>query len=109
MDSVKQAVSRPSNHYLYIRLGFNTTIMTILNGTSINHLNSHCYYVHYHRAVSWLRRLVAVLPTRRPEFDPASVDVGFLVDKVALGQVFPHVLRFSPFNFIPPVLCYLEK
>jgi hypothetical protein len=30
--------------------------------------------------------------------------VGFLVDKVALGQVFLRVLRFSPVNFIPPVL-----
>jgi hypothetical protein len=32
-----------------------------------------------------------------------------VVDKVALGQVFPRVLRFSPVNFIPPVLHYLEK
>ena len=37
------------------------------------------------------------------------VNVGFVVDKVALGQVFPQVLRFSPFNFIPPVLHYKEK
>jgi transcriptional regulator of nitric oxide reductase len=35
--------------------------------------------------------------------------VGFVVDKVALGQVFPGVLRFSPVNFIPPVLHYLKK
>jgi hypothetical protein len=35
--------------------------------------------------------------------------VGFVVDKVALGQVFSRVLRFSPVNFIPPVLHYLEK
>jgi hypothetical protein len=35
--------------------------------------------------------------------------VGFVVDKVALGQVFPRVLRFFPVNFIPPVLHYLEK
>jgi hypothetical protein len=36
--------------------------------------------------------------------------VGFVVDKVALGQVFfPRVLRFSPVNFIPPVLHYKEK
>jgi hypothetical protein len=32
-----------------------------------------------------------------------------MVDKVALGQVFPRVLRFSPVNFIPPVFHYLEK
>jgi hypothetical protein len=39
-------------------------------------------------AVPWLRRLVAGLPPRRPGFDPGSVRVGFVVDKVALGQVF---------------------
>jgi hypothetical protein len=40
--------------------------------------------------VPWLRRLAAGLPGRRPEFDPWSVHVGFLVDKVALGQGFPE-------------------
>jgi hypothetical protein len=30
--------------------------------------------------------------------------VGFVVGKVALGQVFPQVLRFFPVNFIPLVL-----
>jgi hypothetical protein len=35
--------------------------------------------------------------------------VGFVVEKVALGQVFPRVLWFSPVNFIPPVLHYLGK
>jgi hypothetical protein len=35
--------------------------------------------------------------------------VGFVVDKAALGLVFPRVLRFSPVNFIPPVLHYREK
>jgi hypothetical protein len=49
--------------------------------------------------VSWLRRLVAGLSPRRPEFDPESVHVGFVVDKVALGEVFPRVLHFSPVNF----------
>jgi hypothetical protein len=40
---------------------------------------------------------------------PGSVHVGFVVDKVALGHVFPRVLRFFPVNFIPPVLHYKEK
>jgi hypothetical protein len=39
-------------------------------------------------AVPWLRRLAAGLPPRRPGFDPGSVHVGFVVDKLALGQVF---------------------
>jgi len=50
------------------------------------------------RAVPWLRRLVAGLSPRRPGFAPGSVHVGFVVDKVALGQVFLRVLRFSPVN-----------
>jgi hypothetical protein len=37
----------------------------------------------------------AVLPSRRTGFDPGSVYVGFVVDKVALGQVLSRVLRFS--------------
>ena len=41
--------------------------------------------------------------------NPGSIHVGFVVDKVTLGQVFPRVLRFSPVNFIPPLLRYLEK
>ena len=60
-------------------------------------------------AVPWLRRLVAGLSSRRPGFDPGSVRVGFVVDKVALGQVFPRLLRFSPVNFTPRVLHYEEK
>jgi hypothetical protein len=31
------------------------------------------------------------------------------VDKVAPGQVFLRLLRFSPVSFIPPVLHYLEN
>ena len=61
------------------------------------------------KAVPWLRRLVAGLSPRRSGFDPDSVHVGFVVDKVTLGQVFPRVLRFSSVNFIPPVLHYTEK
>jgi hypothetical protein len=41
--------------------------------------------------------------------NPGSVHVRFVLDKVALGQVFPRVLRFFPVNFIPPVLHYKEK
>jgi hypothetical protein len=61
------------------------------------------------KAVPWLRQLVAGLSPRRPGFDPGSFNVGFVVDRLALGQVFPRVLRFSPVSFIPPVLHYTEK
>jgi hypothetical protein len=35
-------------------------------------------------------------------FEPGSIHFGFVVDKVALGQVFLRVLQFSPVNIIPP-------
>jgi hypothetical protein len=38
-----------------------------------------------------------------------SVHVGFVMDEVALEQVFPRVFRFSPVDIIPPVLHYTEK
>ena len=60
-------------------------------------------------AVPRLRRLVASLSSRRPGFDPGSVHVEFVVDKVAVGQVFPRVLWFSAVIFISPVLHYTEK
>jgi hypothetical protein len=50
--------------------------------------------------VLWLRRLVAGLAPRRPGFKPGSVHVGFMVDKVALGQVSLRVLLFSPVSVI---------
>jgi hypothetical protein len=56
-----------------------------------------------------LRQLVTGLSPRRPGFDPCSVHVGFVVDKMALGQVSPRVLRFSPVNFTPPLLHYTKK
>jgi hypothetical protein len=62
-----------------------------------------------HAAVPWPRRLVAGVSPRRPGLDPGSVHVEFVVDKVALGQVYPRVSRFSPVSFIPPVLHYFEK
>jgi hypothetical protein len=46
-------------------------------------------------AVPWPRSLVAGLSPRRPGFAAGSIHVGFVVDKVALRQVFLGVLRFS--------------
>jgi hypothetical protein len=58
-------------------------------------------------AVPWLWRIVAGLPLRRPGFDPGLVHVGFVVDKVALRQVFLRVFGFPLSIFIPLVLHYL--
>ena len=45
-----------------------------------------------------------ILSLCRLVLQPRSVHVGFVVNKVALGQVFLQVLWFSPINIIPPML-----
>jgi hypothetical protein len=45
-----------------------------------------------------LRQLVARLPRRRHVFHPGSVYVGFVVDKVALGQGFPDYFELPQSN-----------
>jgi hypothetical protein len=42
----------------------------------------------------WLRLLVASFPPRRSRFEPRLGNVGFMVDKVALGQVFYQYFSF---------------
>jgi hypothetical protein len=61
-------------------------------------------YTYSSLAVQWFKRLVAGLSQRRPGFAPGSIHMGFVVDKVSLGQVFLRVLRFTPSNIIPPLL-----
>jgi hypothetical protein len=46
---------------------------------------------------------VAGLSPRRPGFEPGSIHVGFVVDKVALGRFSPST-SVSPANIIPPLL-----
>jgi hypothetical protein len=58
-----------------------------------------------YRAVPQLRWLVAGFPMRRPRFDPRSFYVGFLVDEMALGQVFFEYLDF-PCQFLFHQLLY---
>jgi hypothetical protein len=60
----------------------------------------------------FLGRSMAQVVSRRPftagpGFAPGSTHVGFVVDKVALGQVFLRVLRFSRQYIIPPSLSKL--
>jgi hypothetical protein len=47
----------------------------------------------------WLRRFAAGLPPRMAGFDPGSVHVGFVVDKVALGQVFYQSTSVLPCEY----------
>jgi hypothetical protein len=46
------------------------------------------------KAVPYLRRLVAGFPPRRTGLEPMSVYVGFVVNKVAVGQAFPEYFSF---------------
>jgi hypothetical protein len=56
------------------------------------------------RVVPRLLRLVADLSLRKSEFNPRRVHMGFVVDKVALGQV--RLLVFPRVN-ITPVMLYI--
>jgi hypothetical protein len=47
-----------------------------------------------------MTQAVSRRPPRRPGFAPRSIRVGFVVDKVALGQVFLRVFLFSPVNIL---------
>ena len=51
-----------------------------------------------------LWRSVVGLSPRWPNFDTRSVHMRFIVDKVALWQVFLPALLFSPVSIIPPIL-----
>jgi hypothetical protein len=51
-----------------------------------------------------LKQLVVVFSLWRPEFVPRTVHMGFVIDKVAPGQVFLRVLWFSAVIIIPAVL-----
>jgi hypothetical protein len=59
--------------------------------------------------VPCLKRLVTGLSPRRPGFAAGSIHVGFVVDKVKLGQVYLRVLRLYPVNIIPPWLSILSN
>jgi hypothetical protein len=50
------------------------------------------------------KAVISALSPWAPEFDPRLVSVVFVVDRVALGQVFLPVLRFSPVIIIVPFL-----
>jgi hypothetical protein len=49
----------------------------------------------------WLRQLVAGLSPQRPKFAPRSIHMGFVEDRVALGQGFLLVIWFFPVSIIP--------
>jgi hypothetical protein len=64
-------------------------------------------HVTFCKAVPWLRQLVASLSPLRSGFAPKSTHLGFVVDKLAMGQVFLRVLWSYPVHIIPPWLSML--
>jgi hypothetical protein len=52
--------------------------------------------------VPQLRQLVTSFSLWRPKFSPRPVHLGFMVDKIALGQHCCIVLQFSQVCIIPP-------
>jgi len=55
-------------------------------------------------AMQWLRRLTANLTPRMPVFNPRPVHMGFVVDRVTLGQPPPPKSFGLPCRIIPSVL-----
>ena len=53
--------------------------------------------------MSWLRWLVADQLLKSPSFKVWPVDVRFLEDRVALGQVFLQVIKILPVIIGPPM------
>jgi hypothetical protein len=56
------------------------------------------------QTMPWLRWSVASLSQQSSRFDPKPVHMRFVVDRVALPQVFLPLLQFSPASVIPPML-----
>jgi len=52
----------------------------------------------------WVRWLVARLYILRLQLSFRPVYVGFMVDKMAVGQFCPYVIWFFLFRIIPPML-----
>ena len=71
--------------------------------TEVFHLRAFKPFVNT-KAVPRLRRLVADMLQWRPGIDSRPVDVGFLLDKAALRQVFLEVIWSLPVTIIPPML-----
>jgi hypothetical protein len=98
----------------------NSPVQSVQNTFKLHYLDSFpCSLVVYLKRLTVIKTIskdravaqavISRSPTAPARFDPGSVRVGFVVDKVALGQVFPRELRFSNVSFILPVLHYREK
>jgi hypothetical protein len=101
-------VLRAQFGYVFVRYAEHTAIILLQSINSLVFITQrHCVYcvvrTEYLNTIQ-INRLVADLSSRRTIFDAGSVFVRFLVEKVALGQVFIRVLRFYPVSRVPPCL-----
>jgi len=72
-----------------------------LNKSLLKNVNILQILVLQPRARLW--SLISSISSRRPGFDPKPVNVGFVIDKVAVGQVSHKLLRFHFVSIIPPM------
>jgi hypothetical protein len=80
--------------------GYDTVLLvgpSLLCGVQVFHVPP--YFLYFSRFCQWHG-----LSPRRTGFIPWSVDVGFAVAKVALGQIFDRVLCSYSVTIIPPLL-----
>jgi hypothetical protein len=79
---LKSVRGSPCDRRSYSKIWFLVLIVRLLAGRAIAHV------------------VFAGFPLRRPGFDPRSSHVGFVVEKVALGQVSSEYFGFPyPFSF----------
>jgi hypothetical protein len=76
-----------------------SVLVELKHATCVRKVSSVLVWRWLKESQEWLGQLVAGLSPRRPGFDPRPVHVGFVVDKVALGQVFPPSTSASPCQF----------
>ena len=61
-------------------------------------------FIAQYRLNLYIIKVFAGLSPQRPELDPRSVHVRFVVEKVSLGRICIKVLLFSPVSTVPQVL-----
>jgi hypothetical protein len=98
-QSSNQSSNSPTNltDCLAYNISARTIQKTLLLCCSETVAEETCLFAELLLSNGCFRQLIAGFPQWQPEFEPQSNQVGFVVDKVALGQVFSTYL-VSPAN-----------
>jgi hypothetical protein len=90
--------------------------MKLIYFNNLTGLNTFIYYAiyYFHTVTTSDGRAMAQAVSRRPPTAQARARsrvglCGIFGGQSGTGTVFPQILRFSPVNFILPVLHYVEK